>query len=147
LEFLEDVGVDSDATLDQLFSYFDPQLLYSTAAWNTDLYPRPLDQVHQYDHDVVLTTASFVHFFSHPFVHICSSFQVLITDFFAAVSPVLITPTPFPIQQSEENLHSDLLPVPPFESHQAEPPVWGPFVLPFFAALVGATIALGKLVS
>jgi glycosylphosphatidylinositol transamidase (GPIT) subunit GPI8 len=47
LEYLEDVSINSKATLQDLFSYYKEkqQNLGSTAGWRTDLFPRPLDKV------------------------------------------------------------------------------------------------------
>lgn len=46
LEFFEQVQPDSNATIHDLFSRYDPQRLGSNMDWRTDLYPRDLRKVY-----------------------------------------------------------------------------------------------------
>eukprot|EP01126_Amoeba_proteus_P048573 TRINITY_DN5623_c0_g2_i3.p1 TRINITY_DN5623_c0_g2~~TRINITY_DN5623_c0_g2_i3.p1 ORF type:complete len:193 (-),score=38.11 TRINITY_DN5623_c0_g2_i3:142-720(-) len=44
-EFLEKIGMDSNKTILDLFSYYDPSLLKAHPLWRTDLYPRDISTV------------------------------------------------------------------------------------------------------
>jgi phosphatidylinositol glycan class K len=45
LEFLEDVDMQSKATLKDLFNSYNPTFIHSTPGVRSDLFPRPLDKV------------------------------------------------------------------------------------------------------
>eukprot|EP00027_Filamoeba_sp_ATCC50430_P009082 CAMPEP_0168559776 /NCGR_PEP_ID=MMETSP0413-20121227/10707_1 /TAXON_ID=136452 /ORGANISM="Filamoeba nolandi, Strain NC-AS-23-1" /LENGTH=259 /DNA_ID=CAMNT_0008591033 /DNA_START=251 /DNA_END=1027 /DNA_ORIENTATION=+ len=45
LDFLENVNHDSNRTIHDLFSSYDPRNIHSHPGWRTDLYPKPLNKV------------------------------------------------------------------------------------------------------
>jgi len=45
LEYLNRVGPDSNATLQDLFSTYDPKMVYSHPDWRDDLYKRSPEEV------------------------------------------------------------------------------------------------------